>query len=74
MSDSLPSHGLQAARLLCPWDFPGKSTGVGCHLLSEISQFTHVEFKIQKNKQNRNRLVDTENKLVVARRGGVGIG
>ena len=19
------------ARLLCPWDFPGKSTGVGCH-------------------------------------------
>ena len=21
------------ARLLCPWDFPGKSTGVGCHAL-----------------------------------------
>ena len=21
------------ARLLCPWDFPGKNTGVGCHLL-----------------------------------------
>ena len=21
------------ARLLCPWDFPGKSTGVGCHCL-----------------------------------------
>ena len=20
-------------RLLCPWDFPGKNTGVGCHLL-----------------------------------------
>ena len=20
-------------RLLCPWDFPGKSTGVGCHFL-----------------------------------------
>ena len=20
-----------AARLLCPWDFPGKNTGVGCH-------------------------------------------
>ena len=26
-------HGLQPARLLCPWDFPGKSTGVGCHFL-----------------------------------------
>ena len=22
-----------AYRLLCPWDFPGKSTGVGCHCL-----------------------------------------
>ena len=22
-----------AAMLLCPWDFPGKSTGVGCHFL-----------------------------------------
>ena len=26
-------HGLQPTRLLCPWDFPGKSTGVGCHCL-----------------------------------------
>ena len=22
-----------AARLLCPWDFPGKNTAVGCHFL-----------------------------------------
>ena len=22
---------MQVSRLLCPWDFPGKSTGVGCH-------------------------------------------
>ena len=21
------------ARVLCPWDFPGKKTGVGCHIL-----------------------------------------
>ena len=33
VSDSLPPHGLQPTRLLCPWDFPGKSTGVGCHFL-----------------------------------------
>ena len=26
-------HGLQPARLLCPWDFPGKNTGAGCHFL-----------------------------------------
>ena len=25
-----------AVRLLCPWDFPGKNTGVGCHLLLPI--------------------------------------
>ena len=33
VSDSLRPHGLQPARLLCPWDSPGKITGVGCHLL-----------------------------------------
>ena len=31
-SDSV-MHGLQPARLLWPWDFPGKNTGVGCHFL-----------------------------------------
>ena len=37
MSDSLQPHGLWPTRLLCPWDSPGKSTGVGCHfLLQEI--------------------------------------
>ena len=33
MSDSLRPHGLQPARLLCPWDFTGKNTGVGCHFI-----------------------------------------
>ena len=23
----------EAPQLLCPWDFPGKNTGVGCHFL-----------------------------------------
>ena len=32
-SDSFPPHGLQPTRLLCPWDSPGKNTGVGCHFL-----------------------------------------
>ena len=31
MSDSLRPHGLQPARLFCPWDSPGKNTGVDCH-------------------------------------------
>ena len=33
VSDSSQLHGLQPTRLLHPWDFPGKSTGVGCHCL-----------------------------------------
>ena len=33
VSDSSRPHGLQPTRLLHPWDFPGKSTGVGCHCL-----------------------------------------
>ena len=31
--DSLRPHGLQPTRLLCPWDSPGKNTGVGCRFL-----------------------------------------
>ena len=33
VSDSLWPHGLQPTSLLSPWDFPGKSTGAGCHCL-----------------------------------------
>ena len=44
VSYSLQPHGLQPTRLLCPWDFPGKSTGVGCHCLlcrdaANVSEF-----------------------------------
>ena len=35
VSDSMWPHGLQPTRLLCPWDFPGKSTRVGYHALFE---------------------------------------
>ena len=30
---TLRPHGPQLARILCPWDSPGKNTGVGCHVL-----------------------------------------
>ena len=33
VSNSLQPHGLQPTRLPCPWDSPGKNTGVGCHYL-----------------------------------------
>ena len=37
MSDSVRPHGLQAARLLCPWDSPGKNSGVGCHFHLQVT-------------------------------------
>ena len=33
VSNSLWPHRLQPTMLLCPWNFPGKNTGVGCHFL-----------------------------------------
>ena len=30
---TLRSHELLPTRFLCPWDFPGNSTGVDCHFL-----------------------------------------
>ena len=33
VSNSLQAHGLGPARLLCPWNSPGKNTGVGSHSL-----------------------------------------
>ena len=40
MSDSSRPHGLQPTRLLHPWDFPGKSAGVGCHCLLHKESWT----------------------------------
>ena len=36
-SNSSRLHGPQPTRLLHPWDFPGKSTGVGCHCLLQTT-------------------------------------
>ena len=44
VSDSSRPHGLQPTRLLCPWDFPGKSTGVGCHCLLELHYYNHWSY------------------------------
>ena len=43
VSNSYWPHGLQPTRLLYPWDFPGKSTGVGCHcLLLELLRYKQI--------------------------------
>ena len=43
-ADSVRPCGRQPARLLCPWDSPGKKTGVGCHALLQgifLTQGSH---------------------------------
>ena len=39
VSDSSGPHGLQPTRLFRTWDFPGKSTGVGCHCLLHLESY-----------------------------------
>ena len=45
-------HGLYPTRLLHPWDFPDKSTGVGCHCLLQfgipITKHTHTHTQLRK--------------------------
>ena len=41
VSDSLWPHGQYTARFLCPWNSPGKNTGVGCHALLQGIFPTH---------------------------------
>ena len=47
LSVTLVTHGLWPARLCCPWNFPGKNTGVDCRFqlcklnLSEL-HFPHL--------------------------------
>ena len=42
VSDSSWFNGLQPTRLLHPWDFPGNSTGMGCHCL--LQHLLFVDF------------------------------
>ena len=37
--DSWQPHGPQPTRFLHPWDFPGKSAGVGCHCLTSLRDY-----------------------------------
>ena len=43
MSNSLWSSGLWSTRILCPWDSPGKNTGVSCHAVLQGIFTTQVQ-------------------------------
>ena len=48
ISTSLWFYGPQPARLLCPWDSPGKNTGVDCHVILQgiflTRDQTHISY------------------------------
>ena len=55
MSDSSRSHALQLTRLLHPWGFLGKSTGLECHcLLQTCSLFQNSKACFTKQKKKKN--------------------
>ena len=45
MSDSVRPHRRQPTRLPCPWDSPGKNTGVGCHFLLQCMKVKSEKWK-----------------------------
>ena len=40
VSNSLTPHRLQPARILYPWNFPGKNSGAGCHFRLQVIFWT----------------------------------
>ena len=38
VSNSVQPHRRQPTRLPCPWDSPGKNSGVGCHFLLQCTK------------------------------------
>ena len=53
MSDSVQPHGLPPTSLLHPWDFPGKSTGVGCHCLLCVRSMNQGKLEVVKQEMAR---------------------
>ena len=58
VSDSSRPHGLQPTRLLCPWDFPGKSTGVGFHCL--LVKHSYIKWRVAGENKMAGDQVDVE--------------
>ena len=60
MSNSSRPRGLQPTRLLCPWDFPGKCTGVGCHCLLPNNAITEIKNTLE---GTNSRITEAEDRI-----------
>ena len=63
----LATPGLQPTRLLCPWDFPGKNTGVGCHCFLRSYQLVQANpcGALQSMKRKRLAIPEVSNEKAV---------
>ena len=52
-------HRRPPTRLLCPWDSPGKNTGVGCHFLLQCMKVKSEKWKVKVKSLSRVRLLAT---------------
>ena len=59
MCDPQRPHGLQPSRLLRPWDFPGKTTGVGGHCLLLVIPWENPNQNEIRRKQMGNMVEDS---------------
>ena len=57
MSNSVQLHRWQPTRLPCPWDSPGKNTGVGCHFLLQCMK-VESERKVTQSCLTLSNLID----------------
>ena len=68
VSKSLGPHGLQPARLLDPWDSPGKNTGVGCHFLLQDTMEHYSAIKMKEVLLHATYCMNLENFMVSEKR------
>ena len=62
VSDCLRPCGLELTRLLRPWDFPGKSTGAGCHCLLRLLVMREIQIKIIRHHHESIRMAKLKDK------------
>ena len=75
------THGLQPSRLLRPWDFPGKSPGVGCHCLlwyiawgyPNLKSVNELKYKHGYGRISKKQIALTGNVLIARSLGKYGI-
>ena len=76
MFDSVRPHGEQPTRLLCPWDSPGKNTGMGCHFLLQCMYAcwlaSIVSDSVRPNGQQPTRLLCPQDSLSTGKNTGMG--